>query len=176
MDNVKAKVKIGADEIEIEGPAEFVGRRLEAFENLVHARTHAANNGAAAAAAATETPATPSTTATEAVDTQLGKIMRVEERVVSLTVRARSEDDAILLILYGQRVLRNNEAITGFEVARGLEESGQPIARPDRILERLASEGNVIATGQKRGKKYRINNQGIRNARGLAADLIQTVA
>jgi DNA-binding PadR family transcriptional regulator len=102
--------------------------------------------------------------------------MKVNERVVSLTVRAKTFDNAILLLCYGQKILRNNDEITGAEIVEGLKQSGQLEGRTDRILDRLGSDGNVIITGEHRGKKYRITNQGLRNARQLAADLLATIA
>ncbi len=56
----------------------------------------------------------------------LAKIMRVDNRVVSLTIRARdAADDAVLLLLYGQKtVSRENDSVTGGEVMEGFTATG----------------------------------------------------
>jgi hypothetical protein len=41
---------------------------------------------------------------------------RTEDRVVSLTARPATIEDAALLILLGQRVSRGNDAVTGGEI------------------------------------------------------------
>jgi hypothetical protein len=92
---------------------------------------------------------------------------------VSLTARAGSIQNAILLILFGQKVLRQNDGVTGAEIIPGLRASGgYPFERIDRTLEGMAREGDVVAFGANRGKRYRLTNKGIDSARTIAASLV----
>lgn len=103
--------------------------------------------------------------------------MKVENRVVSLTVTPTSIEDAALLLLYGQRLMRNNESPTGSEVVDGLTATGGlDIGRSDRLFEKLARTGDVIMIGERRGKRYRLTNAGMNKARSVAAALIALVA
>lgn len=118
----------------------------------------------------------PLRVAVPAIDSALDKIMRVENRVVSLTVRAKSIDDAVLLLVYGQKTLRQNDAVTGAEVMDGLTATGQRIGRVDRVLTKAGELGDVIVIGMGRAKRYRLTNAGITKARQVAAELIAIVA
>ena len=109
-------------------------------------------------------------------DAALHRIMKVENRIVSLTVKVRSIEDAVLLILFGQKVMRDNDSVTGSEVMDGLEISGLKVPRADRILAKLSDGGDAIAVGLGRAKRYRMTNTGMTKARALAAELLATVA
>ena len=104
--------------------------------------------------------------------------MRADGRYIRLTARTASVHDAVLVMLYGQKAMRNNDSVTGCRVAVGaclrLAAIGTP--RLDRILDKLAADGDVMSFGLRRGKKYRLTNTGIAKARALANDLISTVA
>jgi hypothetical protein len=174
MELSKLRIKIGDNELETEGSAEIVKEQLAAFMKLV---------------SATPTPQKPPEATTEQVnqDNQpqrpindgplaLDQIMKVEGRVVSLTTRANSPEDAVMLLLFGQKTLRNNDAITGFEIVNGLRVSGQSTDRLGRILHKIATEGAVIITGAHRGKKYRMTNKGMAQGREIAKSVLALVA
>ncbi len=183
MDTNRLKMKIGVNEFEAEGDPDVVKAQLQAFMELV------------ALAGATKPepprvdepppPALPFPPLSNhdgqkpdpsAIDSMLGKIMKVEGRVVSLTVRAPTIDDAVLLILYGHKMLRSTEAVGGFEVMQGLTTTGQRVDRVDRVLDKAGREGLVIIIGERRSRRYRIANPGITRARQVAGDLIAMVA
>lgn len=109
-------------------------------------------------------------------DAALNRIMRVENRVVSLTVQVRAIEDAVLLLLFGQKVMRENDSVTGSEIMDGLEISGLKVPRADRVLAKLSDNGDAIAVGLGRAKRYRMTNTGMTKARALAGELIATVA
>ncbi len=110
-------------------------------------------------------------------DASLDKIMKVEKRVVSLTARPQMVGEAVLLVLYGQKILRGNDAVTGGEVMDALVTTGgYMLPRVDRLLEKLSSDGDVIVIGEHRAKRYRLTNAGIIKARQLATDLLAIVA
>jgi hypothetical protein len=111
------------------------------------------------------------------IDAELTKVMRVDGRYISLTARIASIHDAVLMMLYGQKALRSNDSVTGAELLSGLESSGGfGTPRLDRILDKLAADGDVTSFGVRRGKKYRLTNVGIAKSRAIAKDLIATIA
>jgi hypothetical protein len=111
------------------------------------------------------------------IDSSLDKIMRVENRIISLTVRPRSVEDAVLLVLYGQKILRVHDSVTGAEVMSGITATGGiAVSRVDRLLEKMARDGDVIVVGEHRSKTYRLTNTGLAKARQLADDLLAIVA
>jgi hypothetical protein len=179
MADYRLKIKIGDHEFEAEGPADAVQAQFQMFKELV-----------------ASTPAAPATPAPKPKDRQedaedikngnengngdgtgldLTKIMKVDDRVVSMTVPAESVSDGVLLILFGQREFRANDSVTGFEVLQGLQMTGQPVDRVDKTLNRLATDGLVITIGIRRGRRYRLTNTGMTKAREIAKGLIATV-
>src|SRR5215468_734597 len=101
--------------------------------------------------------------------------MRVDGRIVSLTVNAQSIQDAVLALLLGQRQFRSNDTVTGAEILGGLRESGRGVGRIDHTLNQLTAEGSVITIGQHRGRRYRLTNSGVNRAQEVARGLIALV-
>jgi hypothetical protein len=184
MDNhYTLKIKLGTDEFEAAGPVEVVEAQFKIFTYLVAERQ-------ATAALRTGSPGDKDSSSTttssvradvavvdaprEIVEASSDKIMRVDARIVSLKARPQSSADAVLLILYGQKLLRNNESVTGSEVIRGLAPGGLSIARVDRRLEHLSRSGDVMVMGRRRSKRYSLTNAGLAKARQIAAGLLAT--
>lgn len=174
--NHRVKIKIGPHEFEAEGSAQVVQAQFEAFKELV-----------ATTPIPTTQPFSPGREASDEIvppkrdlattDSALDKIMKVDHRIVSFTVPPTSLGDALLLLLYGQKILRQNEAVSGAEIVDGLKTTGGlGGGRTDRLLDKAARDGDVIAIGQRRAKRYRLTNTGLAKARQLAADLIAKVA
>lgn len=175
----RLKIKVGPHEFESEGSADSVREHFEAFTKLVSAMPASAlaqpqnklENPASPA------PAAPAKTDWTPVDDDLRTIMRVEGRVVSLTARPSSADDAVMLMLLGQKVIRQNDSVTGSEIIEGLAATGGlSVDRVDRLLEKLARAGEVMLFGERRAKRYRLTNTGTAKARELANGLIATVS
>jgi hypothetical protein len=183
-DSYRMRLKIGAHEFEAEGPVnvvqEQVKRFLELIANLPADQLSPALPPHVEAKPPADIPLSPPASRTvsfPAVDLQLGKIMKTDDRIISLTVRPRNPDDAALLLLYGQKMLRENDSVTGAEVMGGvLATGGLAIARVDRLLEKLARDGDVIVVGEHRSKRYRLTNAGLTKARQVASELVATVA
>jgi hypothetical protein len=182
MENVtRLKTRIGDNEFEAEGSPEYVQQQFQDWKELVKLAvssppqlvfTSQQSGGSEPAPLQPESKPNPL-----AVDSELTKIMRADGRYISLTARAASVHDAVLILLYGQKAMRNNESVTGTELLSGLASTGgfgNP--RLDRILDKLATDGEVMSFGERRGKKYRLTNTGLAKARTLAGDLIATVA
>jgi hypothetical protein len=178
-EHYRLKIKVGQHEFEAEGPADVVREQFDAWKEMIAFAP--VNWSAQPQLEQVTTPSTATMTTAKpdasSIDTMLDKIMRVDNRVVSLTVRANSVEDAALLILYGQKTLRQNDAITGGEVMEGMTATGGfSMARVDRLLEKLGRDGDAIVIGERRGKRYRLTNAGQTKARQIAADLIAIVA
>ena len=175
MDIHKLKIKIGTHEFEAEGPTDVVQAQFESFKELV----------ANVPVAPIQPPPTKAKHTTEEpppanlndIDKSLGKIMNVDHRVVSLTVRPETLNDAILALLYGQKVLRGSDAVTGAEVMDGLKATGGvSVIRVDKPLEKAGVSGDVIVTGEHRAKRYRLTNTGLAKARKIANGMIAQIA
>ena len=174
----RLKTKIGEHEFEAEGSPEHVREQFQMWQELVKLASAAAtprnaeSNGKSSDTATDEKPKN-----TIDVDTELVKIFRVDGRCVSLTARPTTAQDAVLMLLYGQKSLRSNDSVTGAELHGGLGDTGGfAVGRLDRIMDKLAADGDVMSFGERRGKKYRLTNTGVAKARALAKDLIATVA
>jgi hypothetical protein len=175
----RLKIKVGPHEFEAEGSPEDVRQQFQAFKEMI------------AVVPATEVPSPqlamgqgvhrevlPAIRADAVIDeSSLTKIMRLEGRLLSLTVRPKSIEDAILLIVYGQKALRQNDSVTGAEVIDGLKTTGGlSVGRIDRLMEKIGKDGDIIVTGENRGKRYRMTNAGVTKARQIANDLLAIVA
>jgi hypothetical protein len=169
MDTSRIKMKIGIHEFEAEGPADIVKEQLDAFKELISSNP-------------VSTALSPSDQVGQAINNErdsigiphvnLEKVMHVNGRIVSLTAIPTSTEDAALLIMLGHKDLRNNISVTGQEIGDGLAQSGRPVPRVDRIMESAISEASVLRSGVKRGTRYRLTNQGLAKALGLARDLM----
>ena len=81
--------------------------------------------------------------------------------MVSLTMRGRSHREELLLVLLGQRSLRNKHAVAGNEITNGLRLSGRVIHRVDYELDKMTTAGDVVTMGKGRARRYRLTNQGL---------------
>jgi hypothetical protein len=180
MESSRVKMRIGTHEFEAEGSPEIVQQQLEAFKSLLLAQP------APASAEQQTGPQTSSTEETEAaapsaaalsqsVHVRLENILHADGRVVSLTALPGTVEEAALLIMLGQKDLRNNVSATGQEIGDGLAQSGKPTQRVDRIMEKHIREALVLRTGLGRGTRYRLTNQGASKALSIARELIGTL-
>lgn len=153
MDNLRLKLKLGEHEFEAEGPPEAVQSQFAAFRQLVRPADEAQT-----------TPASPP-------PPQVESPMRLEGNVVCLTRRGASLDDEILLLLLGQKLLRNNDAVSGSEITAGLNLSGRRVRRVDYHTNKMTDAGYVITLGTRRARRYRLTNQGLVKGQQLADEL-----
>ncbi len=101
--------------------------------------------------------------------------MHLSGRVVSLTAIPKSATDAALLIMLGQKDLRDNVSVTGQEIGDGLAQSGREVPRVDRVMDQALKEQHVLKTGVKRGTRYRLTNVGLSRALTIAKELIESL-
>lgn len=156
MDNYRLKIKVGEHEFEADGPPDAVQSQFKEWKELIATVPRQKDD-----TTASNDLQEKRSTNDEPPNLALDKIMRVEDRIVSLTAPPELATEAALLILLGQRQFRSNESVTGNEMMTGLQQSGFRMARVDRILEGLADSGLVIRSGQHRGTRYRLSNTGL---------------
>jgi hypothetical protein len=171
MEPNKLKIKIGQHEFEAEGPSEVVQSQFEAFRELVSALPPQKPADAEPTPAASSPQAVPSN-----AEPSLERIMKVDGRIVSLTARRESLDDEIILVLFGQKMFRNNDSVTGAEVIDGLKLTGRTVRRIDYQLDKMAKAGDAIVIGTGRARRYRLTNTGLAKARDIANSILATVA
>lgn len=172
----RLKIKVGGHEFEAEGAPEDVREQFQAFKELVSAMPVATPQAVPPSFQVREEYVPPRQDAPLS-DPDISKIMKLVGRIVSLTVRPKTAEEAVLLVMYGQRLLRQAEYVTGSEIVDGLETTGGlTFGRSDRLMEKISKDGDVIVTGENRGKRYRLTNTGITKARQLANELLAIVA
>ncbi len=169
METTRIKIRLGDAEFEAEGPTETVQSQFEAFKEMVASapRQVQYEQGRAQPQSQASKDSFPSIP-----HVPLEQIMHVSGRVVSLTALPASVEDSALLVMLGHKDLRNNVAVTGQEIGDGLAQSGRPVPRVDRIMEKAISDALVLKSGVKRSTRYRLTNQGLVKALNIARDLI----
>jgi hypothetical protein len=176
---MRLKIKVGPHEFEAEGPTDVVQNQFRSFKDLLISLPQPPAQVTQSPSQADEFPVPPPPTRQDlaTTDSALPKIMKEDGRVISLTARPRSIEDAVLLLLYGHKTLRDNDSVTGGDVIDGLTATGGlAVGRVDRLLEKAGKDGDVIVVGERRRKRYRLTNQGLAKARQIATDLIAIVA
>lgn len=174
----KLKTQVHGNLFEAEGDRDTVLEQFRAFQEMI---SHSpASPVVATPAPNIEAPHSLDTASAGTVpfnEQALSKIMKAEGRIVSLTVRPSSVQDALLLMIYGQKVLQQKEFCTGGELLSGLVTTGgYSIQRIDRVLHNMGLSGDIIIMGEHRGKKYRLANTGLTKVRQIASDLLAIVA
>jgi hypothetical protein len=172
VDSTRIKIRIGDHEFEAEGPPDMVQAQFEAFTELIKLQPISRTEPATSA---DKTEVISSPTPTVMPHVKLEKIMSVDGRVVSLTALPSSTEEAALLIMLGNKDMRNNLTVTGQEIGDGLAQSGQIVARVDRIMEKHIQDALVLKIGVGRGTRYRLTNQGLSRALSIAKDLSATL-
>jgi hypothetical protein len=173
MQSTRIKVKIGDHEFEAEGPTDTVKEQFEAFKQMISIDRGISSRGSEQKVSQGDMQQRDTDAS---LYTELPKIMEMSGRVISLTALPTSTGDAALLILLGQKELRENIASTAQEVGDGLAQSGRPVPRVDRVMDSAIQQALVLKTGVKRSTRYRLTNQGVVRARELARELVTSVS
>jgi hypothetical protein len=169
MDTAKIRMKIGDHEFEAEGSAEIVQAQFQTFRELL------SSLGNSTPAPQPSKPQEIAEIPSSSAHIPLERIMRSQGRIVSLTAMPSSTEDAALLIVLGNRDLRNNETVTGGEIGDGLAQSGRPVGRVDRVMEKLIGENYILKSGFRRATRYRLSNTGQQKALAIARELVATL-
>lgn len=78
--------------------------------------------------------------------------------------------------MLGHKEMKNSDSVTAQEIGDGLAQSGRPVPRVDRIMDRPLADALALKSGIKRSTRYRLTNQGKSRALVVARELIATVA
>ncbi len=169
MDTYKLKIKIGEHEFAAEGPVEVVQAQFGAFKDLITAMPTKPQ------AAPSQPNQEESVAANQPPHLPLERILKVDGRLVSLTAKCDTVDEAVLLILLGQKDFRANQEVTGAEIMDGLKQSGYKLSRVDHVMDKLSADGSTITMGIHRGRRYRLSNSGLGKTLKVAKEVIETV-
>jgi len=177
QETFKLKVKIGGQEFEAEGPSDLVTRQFEAFRLLIQeAPVVAGERPAHPAGSRHRDSTTPQEPAPHAHhDANLATLFRVSPQTQLLSLRQPPvgkypEADAVLLLLLGHKLLRNEEDVPVTVITEALKQSGCPVKRLDRILTIYTKDHSVVRSGRGKGGKYRLTNVGVKKAELMLAE------
>jgi len=92
------------------------------------------------------------------------ELLRIDGNVVALSAKSESLERDVLVLLLGQQQFRNNNAIGGTEIMAGMRASGHQVSRADYILNRYIRMGDIVVTGKRRRRRYRLTTDGIAKA------------
>lgn len=154
METLRIKIEIGDRKFEADGPAEIVQIHFNAFMKLTV--------GGNAETLAEKTIA-------------LDKIMKTSGTVVWLNIKTTKAPGALLVLLLGQKQLRNNILVSGTDLIHGLRASGHRLLRADYILNSLARGRYITVHGKHRGRRYQLTDSGLLRAQEIAQQLLGSV-
>jgi hypothetical protein len=182
MDARKIKIRIGSHDIELEGVSkEESDERLALFKELVLA-TSVGNNASAAnqKPAGNEPNRDPANADTPppAVDSAVASIFKVEGKTVSLITPPQGqgrEGDVFLLLLWGHKLLRQTDWVLVGDVKAGLIDSGCRVDLVDNITATVSAE-LFQKKGARRGKQFRLLNQGVKKAEALVQEILTSIS
>ena len=155
MGDLRIRIKVGENEFEADGPVDIVRAELAGFKKLIGHKEDSS-----------------STTNATHRRADFEKIARINGRVVSLKIVPRSPVHAVLALLLGQQLLRNNTNVMGSEIMDGLRQSGYNLSRADYILRSHVAEANITAAGSHRRRRYQLTPRGIEKAHEVARVLV----
>ena len=175
-DNYKLTIKLpGGAEFHGEGPKSSVKedyeRFLEAIRSVPAPKPRNALDGQDAGSDAGNEGQGDSTGLGPPLMQRLFKTDRAG--IVSLRAIPRTKDsdaDALLALIYGFQVLRGQHDVATGHLTKGARQTGLKVGRIDRILARQSSFVN--AGGLKKGRKYGLNNPGIRRAEEILREVL----
>ena len=177
------KTKIGGTEFEARGAPELVEKQFLAFLEAAKALNSGTGNGMPIESNEADTPSADrsgaeieSHSSTEPLGADgpveqslLDRIYHVDGNLVSLTALPSDKTDALLMLIYGNDVLGGMNKVTGATLMKGAKQSGLPVDRIDRFLNRRTDL--VLSGGAKRGRRYHLNNQGKAYVRKLLGEM-----
>jgi hypothetical protein len=180
------RMKIGPHEFEAVGEQEIVERQFEVWRELIaSAPTPSASSPPAPqipAAGSSSVQVPPASTANSVagvtVDTGgFEKIIRRDGKKLSLSVLPPGDNrvaDAALVLMIAHKAYNQLDQVGGTALLEGLAQSGYPVERVDRVLDRYIPD-LVLRSGIRRAVRYRLNNRGLNTAINLARELMDMV-
>ncbi len=171
----KIKVKLGENELELEGPVALINEQYKAFLDAIKASaSQRAEVVIPSSGESTAIPQQPPETVP--IRETLKRIYAERDAVISLLALPKtetSEADALLLLLYGYEVLRPSDyPVTGVRLMQAAKQSGlHAVDRIDRTI--MTHSKYILAAGTRRGRKYQLNNQGISKAQEIIQAILK---
>lgn len=162
----KVRVKIGDAEFEAEGSEQTVKEQYESF--LASLAASPANGGKKAAE---EPPPKDPDTNNERL---IARAFKDEGGILSLRLHPKGDNrdaDALLMILYGYLMLRNERDVLSTHLARSASQTGLGLDRLDRTMAK--NEAFCGRGGERKGTYWSLNNMGIEKAKELIATNFQ---
>lgn len=173
MGNLKLRFKLGEDEFDAEGPASAVLKEAAEFRKR---RVGSMEPGTSS----TSSQVKLSHSGGKLVDTKLIESLFKVDAEGNLSLRAKlpgeeTEANAAILLIYGYRLLKNQDSVTAVRLISSLKISGYQVARMDRALEPYRKDGTVMVRGAKRGRRYFLSNTGEQKGAMLARQFSQAI-
>lgn len=156
-------------EFEAEGSAEFVAREGREFLlSLEGARTPAAGGPRTDGAAA---PALPDVAWEQIFELDKGRTLQLRGKLPA----DKTERDACLVLLIGAAKRLHEPKPTATQLAKWLRRSGYPVGRMDRALQDAVTQGEILASGARRARRYELTSAGRLKALLLAEALSRSL-
>ena len=182
----RLKMKIGEAEFEADVPENEVQPMYHQFLSMLERRSQAAVSLSATDAKADQRPAIEATVragssvqslSVQALgatvdDTLLARIFHLRENgAVTLKVLPPTgpdtDADAMLLLLYGYRRLKNEDYVLATQLFRAAAQSGITLRRS--VNEYMRNSRFVIRGGQRKGSHYTLSSHGLAMAKEITA-------
>jgi len=167
-DNHRIKLKIGDAEFEAEGAPDAVQAQYESF---LAALAAVPTKSAKPKSLAERDAFVPDTEYDDALNNRVFELR--EDGLVVLRVQPTTdqrEADALAMILYGYRRLKNEEHVLATQLLRAARQSGLGIDRVDRAIGAYPPRF-VLRGGQRKGTTYTLTTQGAARAEEVIAQL-----
>ena len=139
----RIKIKLGDAEFEAEGTEELVQSQYEMFLAAMQSRSVAPTPSVAEIKQQDQTPPPAFT------DNLIARIFELRpDDVVALRALPKGQDkdaDALLLLLYGYKKLKNEEHVLATHLLKASSYSGIPVYRPAHALAQYSSTSFAVA-------------------------------
>ncbi len=159
-------------EFEALGPEEFIKEQLQAFLNQ---KADIQESQKPAPLHYTRPAAAPEN---DLASIEWGKIAEISGENLLLRSKLETlgqEAEACLVLIAASKNLANNPRPSALQLARWLRKSGYPIVRIDRTLQNVSRNGDILASGSRRGRKYELSPTGKLKAFLIAEKLTQRI-
>jgi hypothetical protein len=180
MDARRIKIEIGPHKIEAEGLSkEKSDERLALFKELV-----LASLGQSAEPSSDHKPDRKTKGKQGAPETHpqssdpLAQLFKREDTIVSLTDPPQGQNraaDGFLLVLLGQKIMRDCEWAGVSDVKSGLNHSGISVDRVDTVTTTVSAD-LYMKRGERRASQFKLTNPGVQKARELAEAILAKIS
>ena len=153
------------EEFEAEGPREFIETQRNYFLTLI---------GKTSGAQAQSPISSPISPKEHSEKYLWERLLREDGEILILRRKTKlSTPEIASLLVAGARILLERKEYSALELAKSLKASGIEGGRLDRALTLEIQSGRLIAQGSKRGRTYRLSEEGFTRAFVLAEKLFQ---